>query len=53
MIAYSNNNLFVECCDIVNGEESCTDKDGDMEFPQQNCDFVGIALGKLFEKRVR
>ena len=46
MIAYSDNNLLVECCNIVGGEESCTEQDGNLNFPNQNCDFVGIAFCK-------
>jgi len=44
MIAYSNNNLFIECCDYVDEREQCTDSIGGMDFPTQSCDFVGIAL---------
>ncbi len=48
MIAYSTDNLFVECCDVnEQGEESCTESDGGMVFPNAKCDFVGIAFGKL------
>ena len=57
MIAYSNQegagtggetgaNLFVECCDYVNGgEESCTNYEGNpLVFPTNTCDFLGIAF---------
>lgn len=58
MIAYSDQqgagsggetgaNLFTECCNIVNGEEDCTNFDGQVQFPKQKCDFVGMAFGKL------
>jgi hypothetical protein len=46
MIAYSNENLLVECCNMIGEEESCTEQDGNLNFPSQNCDFVGIAFGK-------
>ena len=56
MIAYSNQqnanaggetggNMFVECCNMVNGEEQCTETVGAIEFPTQKCDFVGFAFG--------
>lgn len=44
MIAYSNENLLVECCNMIGEEESCTEQDGNLNFPSQNCDFVGIAF---------
>jgi len=49
MIAYSTrDNLFVECCNFTpDGDEICSQKDGGMEFPTENCDHAGIALGKL------
>ncbi len=60
MIAYSNQdgadgggengeNLFVECCNMRNGNESCENFVGHpLRFPKRNCDFVGIAFGKKF-----
>merc|ERR1719491_2456813 len=36
-------NLFTECCDLVDGEEDCVSWAG-LKFPQQSCDFVGIAM---------
>ena len=56
MIAYSNQqnaniggetggNMFVECCNMVNGGEECTETIGDIEFPTKACDFVGLAFG--------
>merc|ERR1712048_194757 len=44
MIAQSTNNLFTECCDLVNGDESCTESEGGVNFPQRDCDFLGIAM---------
>jgi len=55
MIAYSNQqganvggetggNMFVECCNFVNDEESCTNTVGTLEFPTQACDFLGLAF---------
>ena len=59
MIAYSNQqganmggetggNMFVECCNMINNgeDESCTETVGDLVFPTQSCDFVGLAFGK-------
>ena len=59
MIAYSNQqgatqggesggNLFMECCNYFNENEQCTSTVGKLEFPKQNCDFLGIAFGKYF-----
>ena len=48
LIVYSNNNLFLECCDILNGEESCKDKVGGANFTEENCDFDGMGLGNSF-----
>jgi hypothetical protein len=61
MIAYSNqdnaegggetgSNLFVECCNFINGdeEEDCTTTEGyPLIFPKQKCDVVGIGFGKF------
>ncbi len=58
MIAYSNQdgaaaggelggNLLVECCDMNNGVESCTETTGTtLNWPTRTCDFVGIAFCK-------
>jgi hypothetical protein len=59
MIAYSNqqnaneggetgNNIFVECCNLLNNgeDEECTTTSGSVVFPNQACDFVGFAFGK-------
>jgi len=59
MIAYSDQqgankggetggNLFIECCNISNGEESCTSTTGGVVFPKKKCDFLGIAFGELY-----
>ncbi len=60
MIAYSNQegasgggetggNMFVECCNFIGGEEEeeedCVNTVGDLIFPTQACDFVGLAFG--------
>ena len=56
MIAYSNQqgasqggetggNLFIECCNGFDDNESCTNTVGKLEFPKQNCDFLGLAFG--------
>lgn len=59
MIAYSDSsgavqggevgeNLLVECCNFVNGEEDCSTTTGNpLIFPTNTCDFLGIAFGKL------
>lgn len=62
MIAYSNaegasavngdigegGSLVVECCNMVDGEEDCTNTYGNpLIFPNKKCDFVGIAFGKF------
>eukprot|EP00986_Skeletonema_menzelii_P010248 scaffold4964_cov220-Skeletonema_menzelii.AAC.1 len=36
--------MFTECCDFRNNGESCSSWEGQLFFPRQNCDFVGIAL---------
>jgi hypothetical protein len=37
--------MFTECCDFTNnGGERCNSWEGNLFFPRQNCDFVGIAL---------
>jgi hypothetical protein len=40
----SGGNFFTECCNIVNGEEDCTSTFGKVEFPKQNCGFLGMAM---------
>jgi len=62
MIAHSNQpgalgggetggNLLVECCNLIQegeeGDEDCSTTVGDLVFPQQACDFLGIAFGKF------
>ena len=37
--------IFVECCDIVDERESCTETEGSLILPNQQCDFVGFAFG--------
>ena len=61
MIAYSNQqganmggetggNMFVECCNMGQSEddETCTETIGDLVFPTQRCDFVGLAFGETW-----
>eukprot|EP00985_Skeletonema_marinoi_P017791 scaffold9851_cov214-Skeletonema_marinoi.AAC.2 len=36
--------MFTECCNFRNNGESCSSWEGQLFFPRQNCDFVGIAL---------
>ena len=38
--------MFSECCDMSGEEESCSSWEGELFFPKQNCDFLGIALGE-------
>ena len=40
--------MFTECCDFRNGGENCNSWEGELFFPNQNCDFVGIALGEIW-----
>ena len=44
--------MFTECCNFRNNGESCSSWEGQLFFPRQNCDFVGIALGKLWKQEV-
>lgn len=40
--------MFTECCDLRNdGNEICSSWEGELFFPRRNCDFIGIALGKI------
>lgn len=41
--------MFTECCDLRNNgnDEICSSWEGELFFPRRNCDFLGIALGKL------
>lgn len=36
--------MFTECCDLRGEQERCNSWEGELFFPRQNCDFVGIAL---------
>ena len=59
MIAYSDQmganvggetggNMFVECCNVnAQGEESCTETTGGVDFPKKDCSFLGMAFGKF------
>ena len=39
--------MFTECCNFVGGEESCNGYwEGELFFPNRNCDFLGFALGE-------
>ncbi len=48
----TSQNVFVECCDIINDEKDCkfTSEGNPLVFPTMSCDFVGIAMGKLIGK---
>lgn len=39
--------FYMECCQIVDGiEQGCYEWYNGVDFPQDNCSFVGMALGK-------
>ena len=42
----SGGNMLVECCQMEDGEEDCEFYDY-MTFPEDSCDFLGIAFGML------
>lgn len=44
----SGQNLLVECCNMVNGDEECTTTTGNpLIFPSQTCGFLGLAFCKF------
>ncbi len=54
MIAYSDkqDGVFVECCNYdEDGDEDCTETEGDLIFPTKACDFVGIAFGTFLSSK--
>ena len=47
MIAFSDDNVMMECCNHnFLGGEVCSETWGGIDFPEEDCDFVGIAMGK-------